>query len=581
MLLQPVLAAAGVSEGVSYLEAQTQDPWITMALVAAGESGISTSHLTSVSGTTATDYAKTILALAAVNENPATFGVIDFVAELKSYHQGGQMGDDSLINDDAWSILALSSVGESGTDEMEDAKDFILDNQNPDGGWSWGVGGASDTNDTSAMIMALIESGVSAGDSVITSALNYLEETQNDDGGFGFDGDSDSDSGSDSWVIAALIKAGINPNSWQEEGNSPIDHLETLQDDDGGFWWVPEGESEFNNKAMTAFAVVALSGSSYPVGYFAGGDAGPLAGTFSLRIEGASRTICDSFVEAENGLDIVENGSEICDYTYTIEDTAFGPYLSEVAGEAAEGLEGWLYLVDYVSPPIGAADYVLVEGEEVLWYYGEWGISPLRLIVSDDEVDSGDSTTITVEYYEDGSWLPLAGATIKGADQDYTANGSGQLALGLDDGFYNLYAEEDGYVRSAKVGVTFGEGVSGNIGLTVEIDQGGGGGGGDGIGLDIDTSSIDFGILSPGEIAESIVGIIGNVGTIDITVSASVSGDTLFTSNLTINAVAPSQYSQDFNAGEGGSATVALSVPENYLGSGVKNGELIFWATPQ
>ncbi|PIR92282.1 hypothetical protein COU01_02565, partial [Candidatus Falkowbacteria bacterium CG10_big_fil_rev_8_21_14_0_10_44_15] len=41
-------ASAGMPEAVTYLKNQTQDAWITQALAAAGESGIPTSHLTSV-----------------------------------------------------------------------------------------------------------------------------------------------------------------------------------------------------------------------------------------------------------------------------------------------------------------------------------------------------------------------------------------------------------------------------------------------------------------------------------------------------------------------------------------------------
>ena len=69
--------SAGVPEAVTYLEAETANEWITMALAAAGQSSVSTAHLTSVSGTLATDYAKAILALTAVGENPATFGNTD------------------------------------------------------------------------------------------------------------------------------------------------------------------------------------------------------------------------------------------------------------------------------------------------------------------------------------------------------------------------------------------------------------------------------------------------------------------------------------------------------------------------
>ncbi|MFA5318532.1 MAG: hypothetical protein WC323_03620, partial [Patescibacteria group bacterium] len=175
-------ASAGMPEAVTYLQGQTQDAWITQALVVAGESGVSTDHLASVApgGFNPTnDYAKTILALAAVGENPTTFGNINYVAKLKSYYDGTQMGDAMLLNDDIWSILALASIYETGCPEAIAAKDFLLDNQNGDGGWGYAVGGSSGSNDTAAAIMALMEMGVSAGDPVINNAVAFLHTLQN------------------------------------------------------------------------------------------------------------------------------------------------------------------------------------------------------------------------------------------------------------------------------------------------------------------------------------------------------------------------------------------------------------------
>ncbi len=266
MLFQSAVINADISKSVIYLESQPQDPWITQALIAVGVNNPPTSHLTQVSGNLATDYAKTILALASAGENPKTFGNIDYVQKLKTYFNNNQMGDAGLINDDMWSILALSSVKEINSAEIAAAKNFILFNQNTDGGWGYAVGGDSDTNDTATAIMALIETGVNASNSVIVNAVSYLHSAQNADGGFSWLIGGDSDSGSDAWVISALYKIGQNPALWDKNGNNPIAHLESLEDIDGGFWWVKPGTSDFNNKAMTAYAVIALAGKSFPLG---------------------------------------------------------------------------------------------------------------------------------------------------------------------------------------------------------------------------------------------------------------------------------------------------------------------------
>lgn len=267
--------SAGLPEAVAYLKNQAPDAWITQALIAAGEIKVSTDYLKSVAAggfNPTNDYAKTILALAAAGKNPTTFGEIDYVAKLKTYYDGVQMGDAALLNDDVWSVLAFASIKKADSAEAIASKNFILDHQNADGGWGYTVGGSSGSNDTAAAIMALIEAGVNANSAAITKAVAFLHTRQNDDGGFINDPawGTASDSGSDGWVISAIYKIGQDPISWTKKGNNPLAHLQSLQDNaDGGFFWVdPASSPAFNNKAMTPYAVIALAGKSFPVGYF-------------------------------------------------------------------------------------------------------------------------------------------------------------------------------------------------------------------------------------------------------------------------------------------------------------------------
>ena len=191
---------------------------------------------------------------------------------MKTYFNGSQMGDATLLNDDTWSILALASIKQAESLEAAVAKDFLLANQNADGGWGYQVGGSSDSNDTAAAIMALMEAGAGADSEAINRAVAFLHTLQNDDGGFINDPawGTTSDSGSDGWVISAIYKIGQQPANWIKNGNNPLTHLQSLQDSaDGGFWWVdPSGSPVFNNKAMSAFAVIALAGKSFPIGYY-------------------------------------------------------------------------------------------------------------------------------------------------------------------------------------------------------------------------------------------------------------------------------------------------------------------------
>ena len=147
--------------------------WVTMAIAAAGEDphdwriGSNPSIVDYLADNAAsaglvTDYARMILAITAANENPTSFGGVNFVAQLKASCSAGQIGDSSVLNDDFWGVMALIAAGESPSSEVvANSVAFIKSNQNGDGGWSWGAGGASDVDDTAAAIMALVSAGES------------------------------------------------------------------------------------------------------------------------------------------------------------------------------------------------------------------------------------------------------------------------------------------------------------------------------------------------------------------------------------------------------------------------------------
>ncbi len=209
-----------------------------------------------------------LLAMSASGLDSSDIDGYDYVSKLQSLLDSGQYGDPSWLFDDFWPVMALRSAMTPATDpSIADPVNFIVTHQNPDGGWGWALGAASDVDDTSAAVMALRASGVSQTSSVIQDALNYIRGQQMPDGGFPSWGASNSDS--DSWGISALTSSGEDPATWLSGGNSPIDHLKSLQNPDGSFNWQP-GNPGFNKHMSTSYAVVALSGKSYPTGYYSG-----------------------------------------------------------------------------------------------------------------------------------------------------------------------------------------------------------------------------------------------------------------------------------------------------------------------
>ncbi|MCK4554567.1 DUF4430 domain-containing protein [Candidatus Parcubacteria bacterium] len=462
MVFQPVSVRADVSEAtVVYLQDQDQNSWITQALVATGATNISINYLASVSGTSATDYAKAILALAAVGENPATFGNEDYVAKLKGYYQDGQMGDLGLINDDIWSIIALASVGEANSTEATAAKDYLLANQNSDDdGWGYSISSGSDTDDTAAAIIALAESGMSASDAV-DKALAYLRLAQNNDGGFGCCVGSESNTNSTSWAVWAIKKLGQSPDSdfWSKGSKTPLDFIKSMQNSDGSF-----GRTSNNiapNVMATQDAVIALSGTILPLGYFQvsdGDDLQPLQPQDGqLRIEGPDGPICNKFLTGTTAYDLLVAGEIECGYTF-IGNRDWGTFFLDSINDIENSFPAsayWMYLVNNDTTYDGLEEYILQSGDEILIYYDidtnlppypEFD-RPLRIVVDNTNPEPEEDITITVEYYNQ-SWLPAEGATALGGDQNYQTDASGQVVTSLPFGYYILFAQKDQFIRS-------------------------------------------------------------------------------------------------------------------------------------
>ena len=115
--------------------------------------------------------------------------------------------------------------------------------------------------------------------------------------------------------------------------------------------------------------------------------------TVHVRVEGATKTI---FGAAEPELDpfagtlVADDGSphELAQATalgaleaagrqgeffYGLKAVSFGLFVDRIGRYGSEGASGWVYKVNGVLPSVGAADYVLRDGDHVLWYYATFG----------------------------------------------------------------------------------------------------------------------------------------------------------------------------------------------------------------
>ncbi len=241
--------AANLGQAASTLPGN--DEWAIMARAALGQTSGESFLAQPLNSNLATDYEKRILAITAIGRNPATIGSENFISKLENMFNGGQIGDPSLLNDDIFGLLALSSAGISNN-VTAGARSYILAHQNSDGGWGYAVGVGSDSNTTGVAVAALRTTG-----SAPANAISYLQSSQSSSGGYGFTPGQAADGASTAWVIWGLAASG------QQIPTAAIDFLNSLQLSNGSFKWRPNDSS--GSALVTAYAVIALSGHTLPV----------------------------------------------------------------------------------------------------------------------------------------------------------------------------------------------------------------------------------------------------------------------------------------------------------------------------
>lgn len=566
------------ANGIGYLKSKTENPWITMALAATNNGG-NANYLKSVSGTNAIEYEAPILAITALGHNPRNFGSTNLVEKLKSFYTSGQIGDTTTLNDDYFGLLALAASGESNNDPVIiNTRNFIISKQLQDGGFSFTTTGTkSDVAMTSSAKLALIATGSNLSDSIIQKSISYLKSAQNTDGGFGYEVGASSDTSSTAWATWAFTASQVNPSSVIKNGKSPIDYLESNQTDNGYFKHQAYSTEDTFTPITTSYALIALSGKTLPIQTI--NNSASLGQKVNFRIEGKNDTVCEGKVEAITALDVIKNAKSICNYTYTVQETSFGPYLKKLNNDEAAGVIGWLYRVNNTTPDVGAADYLVKTDDFVVWYFGDFAWNNSRVTISDTEINTGSSVYVTVESQDNGTWKPLEGAKVYYGASEGITSPSGTLQLLPQDGFYKIYAEKNGYVRSNSILLKVGTPSGGNVKLNVTIEHGQVDGNTDTIAFTVNPNSIDFGKLKAGG-SENKQLTVKNTGTRNIQIESTVSGDPLFSENIKLDEQSWKMYKATVNSGNEKNVSAGLTIPSNYSsGTGSKTATLTFWAT--
>lgn len=224
--------------------------------------------------------------------------------------------------------------------------------------------------------------------------------------------------------------------------------------------------SSFKRRARTSIVGIAV------LGILCAGVAGAFAtpSNVHVRVEGAARTVFSADVTPQsvvmtdsdggmhpmdgNALWALGSAARQGGFPYVLKDSSYGLYIDSVAGELPVPLPpypGWLYRVNGVSAMVGADQYALSAGDDVLWYYGAYDASPAVVAVPSEPVVTGSVVTITARQLDPtGVASPLPGATVHVGSSALTADALGQVSYTPSvAGDVPVRAESPGCIRSA------------------------------------------------------------------------------------------------------------------------------------
>ena len=198
----------------------------------------------------AADYAKAILTQLALNQKPDD-------TQIQTLVQMQQ--EDGSFRHEIYSTMicveALQAV--SATYESGKATDYLLSQQQEDGGFAF-PGATSGDVDTTAMAVTALSVFIADGKvaDAIGNAVKFLQDKQLENGGFSANGKENANS--TATVIMALVDIGQNPES--EEWNYMVSSLLRFQNDDGSFRYTEDTET---NDLATVQAFMALESVRY------------------------------------------------------------------------------------------------------------------------------------------------------------------------------------------------------------------------------------------------------------------------------------------------------------------------------
>lgn len=202
-----------------------------------------------------TEYSRVILALTAIGKNPKDVAGYNLLVPLEDYERTIWQG----VNGAVFALIALDSGSYiSQSIVREKYVNYILDNQNTDGGWSLS-GDVSDADVTAMSLQALSKYQDNEEVKAATEkALSLMSKSQDENGGFSSEGIQNSESCAQ--MIVALCELGISLEDprFVKNSNTILDGMLTYYEKGKGFKHTLDSTSNQMATEQCFYALVAL-----------------------------------------------------------------------------------------------------------------------------------------------------------------------------------------------------------------------------------------------------------------------------------------------------------------------------------
>lgn len=211
-----------------------------------------------LSKTRLTEYARVVLGLTAIGENPRNVAGYNLLAPLADYDAATQPGVTSA----AYVLLALD-CGNYKIPTVEEGKtqatrpmyvDFMLGQQLSDGGWA--IGSEEADPDVTAMVLQALAPYQESTPvkNAVALGVTRLSALQNDDGGYSSWGYTSSESCSQVVLTLCALGISMDDSRFVKNGKSVLDKLLTYQLSDGSFCHDDSFDAYATMQALCALA---------------------------------------------------------------------------------------------------------------------------------------------------------------------------------------------------------------------------------------------------------------------------------------------------------------------------------------